>query len=108
MARPASPAGSWLKHLLKTYGAEGEVRWAMGNDAEGQAVVRSRSAPALPLVEARATDANSLPMRWPIAPRHPITVGPYQRFAGEASAAPARAPAPTMSISAASRTGWRR
>ncbi|WP_135212327.1 saccharopine dehydrogenase family protein [Vitreimonas flagellata] len=71
------------EHLLKTYGAEGQVRWAMaGRDpAKLRAVAAEIGAPAsVPLIEANARDAASLEALAKRARTIITTVGPYQLY----------------------------
>ncbi|HVK81074.1 MAG TPA: saccharopine dehydrogenase NADP-binding domain-containing protein [Verrucomicrobiae bacterium] len=71
------------EHLLKTYGAEGQVRWAMaGRDlAKLRAVAAEIGAPAsVPLIEANARDAASLEALAKRARTIVTTVGPYQLY----------------------------
>lgn len=82
------------EHLLKTYGAEGAVRWAIaGRDEEKLKAVRTEiGAPyALPIIVAGATDSNALDA---LAHRTRVvitTVGPYQRYGEGLLAACAKA-----------------
>lgn len=81
-------------YLLRTYGAAGEVRWAMaGRDLKKlKAVSAEIGAPMeLPLIEVNANDAGSLDA---LAHRTRVvitTVGPYQRYGEGLVAACARA-----------------
>lgn len=71
------------EHLLKTYGAEGQVRWAMaGRDlAKLRAVAAEIGAPAsVPLIEANARDGASLEALAKRARTIITTVGPYQLY----------------------------
>ena len=71
------------EHLLKTYGAEGQVRWAMaGRDlAKLRAVAAEIGAPAsVPLIEANARNAASLEALAKRARTIITTVGPYQLY----------------------------
>jgi short subunit dehydrogenase-like uncharacterized protein len=71
------------EHLLKTYGAEGQVRWAMaGRDlTKLRAVAAEIGAPAsVPLIEANARDAASLEALAKRARTIITTVGPYQLY----------------------------
>ena len=82
------------EHLLRTYGAEGEVRWAMaGRDREKlKAVAIEIGAPMnLPLIDAKTSDSNALDA---LAHRTRViitTVGPYQRYGEPLLAACVRA-----------------
>lgn len=82
------------EHLLKTYGAEGQVRWAMaGRDmAKLKAVAIEIGAPmSLPLIEANARDAGSLDTLAHRARVIITTVGPYQLYGEGLLAACAKA-----------------
>ncbi len=71
------------EHLLKTYGAEGQVRWAMAGRvlAKLRAVAAEIGAPAsVPLIEANARDAASLEALAKRARTIITTVGPYQLY----------------------------
>ncbi len=82
------------EYLLRTYGAEGDVRWAMaGRDmAKLKAVSIELGAPmSLPLIQADAADVNALEA---LAHRTRVvitTVGPYQRYGETLLAACVRA-----------------
>mgnify|MGYP002623682676 CR=1 FL=1 len=82
------------EHLLRVYGAEGEVRWAMaGRDMDKlRAVSAEIGAPMnLPLIAADASDVNALEA---LAHRTRViitTVGPYQRYGEPLLAACVRA-----------------
>jgi short subunit dehydrogenase-like uncharacterized protein len=82
------------EHLLRTYGAAGDVRWAMaGRDRQKLKQVSSEiGAPMeLPLIEAKADDTGALDA---LAHRTRVlitTVGPYQRYGEGLVAACARA-----------------
>lgn len=82
------------EHLLKTYGASGQVRWAIaGRDEEKLKHVRSEiGAPfTLPIIVAKATDSGQLDA---LAHRTRVvitTVGPYQRYGEGLLAACAKA-----------------
>ncbi len=71
------------EYLLKTYGTEGELRWAMAgrNREKLKAVAIELGAPMnLPLIDVNATDANALDA---LAHRTRViitTVGPYQLY----------------------------
>jgi hypothetical protein len=71
------------EHLLNTYGAEGEIRWAIaGRDEEKLKAVRTElNAPfSLPIIIAGANDSGALDA---LAHRTRVvitTVGPYQRY----------------------------
>jgi short subunit dehydrogenase-like uncharacterized protein len=81
------------EHLLKVYGAEGQVRWAMAGRSREKlvAVAAEIGAPAnLPLIEANASDPASLDR---VAQRANVvitTVGPYQIYGENLVAACAR------------------
>jgi short subunit dehydrogenase-like uncharacterized protein len=82
------------EHLLKTYGAEGEVRWAMaGRDEEKLKAVRAEiGAPySLPIIVAGANDSNALDAMAHRARVVITTVGPYQRYGEGLLAACAKA-----------------
>lgn len=82
------------EHLLKTYGADGEVAWAMaGRSPEKLAEVRALiGAPdSLPLVVADAHDAAALEAMAARAQVVITTAGPYQLYGSELVAACARA-----------------
>jgi short subunit dehydrogenase-like uncharacterized protein len=71
------------EHLLKTYGAEGEVRWAIaGRDEEKLKAVRTElNAPfSLPIIIAGANDSGALDALAHRARVVITTVGPYQRY----------------------------
>lgn len=82
------------EHLMRVYGAEGAVRWAMaGRDEEKLKAVRTEiGAPyKLPIIVAGATDSNALDA---LAHRTRVvitTVGPYQRYGEGLLAACAKA-----------------
>ena len=82
------------EHLLRTYGPQGDVRWAMaGRDLQKlKRVSADIGAPMdFPLIEARANDAGALDA---LAHRTRVvitTVGPYQRYGEGLVAACARA-----------------
>jgi len=82
------------EHLMRVYGAEGDVRWAMaGRDEEKLKTVRNDiGAPyRLPIIVAGATDSNALDA---LAHRTRVvitTVGPYQRYGEGLLAACAKA-----------------
>jgi len=82
------------EHLLRTYGASGQVRWAIaGRDEEKLKQLRSDiSAPfTLPIIVAKATDSGQLDA---LAHRTRVvitTVGPYQRYGEGLLAACAKA-----------------
>ncbi len=79
-----------VEHLLKTYGAEGPVRWAMaGRDAEKLARVRKETgaSPSLPALVAEAHDRSALDA---LAARTKViitTAGPYQLYGSNLVAA---------------------
>jgi short subunit dehydrogenase-like uncharacterized protein len=82
------------EHLLKTYGAEGDVRWAMaGRDEEKLKAVRAEiGAPySLPIIVAGANDSNALDAMAHRARVVITTVGPYQRYGEGLLAACAKA-----------------
>jgi short subunit dehydrogenase-like uncharacterized protein len=69
------------EHMLKLYGAGGQVRWAMAGRSRDklQAVAAEIGAPeSIPLVEANAADADSLEAMARRASVIITTVGPYQ------------------------------
>jgi short subunit dehydrogenase-like uncharacterized protein len=82
------------EHMLKTYGAAGEVKWAMGGRSAGKlADVRAEiGAPdTLPLIVADAADAASLGAMVRRAGVIISTVGPYQLYGAPLVAACAAA-----------------
>jgi len=82
------------EHLMKSYGADGAVRWAMaGRDrAKLEAVRAEIGAPdSLPLIEANASDPASLAALVQRSGAVITTVGPYQRYGEPLLAACARA-----------------
>ncbi|HZC17483.1 MAG TPA: saccharopine dehydrogenase NADP-binding domain-containing protein, partial [Caulobacteraceae bacterium] len=82
------------EHLLKTYGASGDLAWTMaGRSAEKLAEVRDLiGAPkGLPLVAADASDATSLAAMAKRAKVIITTVGPYQLYGDSLVAACAEA-----------------
>lgn len=82
------------EHLLKTYGAEGGVRWAIaGRDEEKLKAVRAEiGAPySLPIIVAGANDSNALDAMAHRARVVITTVGPYQRYGEGLLAACAKA-----------------
>ena len=82
-------------HLLNTYGAAGDLAWAMGGrSAEKLAQVRAEigGPESLPLIVANADDAASLDALVQAAPTVIIsTVGPYQLYGSSLVAACAAA-----------------
>jgi short subunit dehydrogenase-like uncharacterized protein len=82
------------EHLLKTYGASGDLTWAMaGRNLEKLAEIRSEiGAPAtLPLIQADASDPASLAAMAARAKVIISTVGPYQLYGSPLVAACAAA-----------------
>ena len=82
------------EHLLQTYGADGDVRWAMaGRDREKlKAVAIELGAPmSLPLIDAKTSDGAALDALAHRARVIITTVGPYQRYGEPLLAACARA-----------------
>lgn len=82
------------EHLLKTYGASGDVRWAMaGRDEQKLAAVRTEiGAPyALPIIVAKATNSGDLDALAHRARVVITTVGPYQLYGEGLLAACAKA-----------------
>lgn len=82
------------EHLLRAYGADGEVRWAMaGRDREKlKAVSIEIGAPmSLPLIEAKTSDSGALDALAHRARVIITTVGPYQRHGEPLLAACVRA-----------------
>jgi short subunit dehydrogenase-like uncharacterized protein len=82
------------EHLLKTYGAEGDVRWAMaGRSREKlkQVAIEIGAPMSLPLIQADASDANSLDALAHRARVVITTVGPYQLYGEGLVAACAKA-----------------
>lgn len=82
------------EYLLRTYGAEGEVRWAIaGRDREKlKAVSIEIGAPmSLPLIETKTTDSGALDALAHRARVIITTVGPYQRYGEPLLAACVRA-----------------
>lgn len=82
------------EHLLKTYGAEGEVRWAMAgrDEAKLKAVRQELGAPAtLAVIAANASDSGALDALAHRARVIITTVGPYQRYGEGLLAACAKA-----------------
>ncbi|MBL8544885.1 MAG: saccharopine dehydrogenase NADP-binding domain-containing protein [Hyphomonadaceae bacterium] len=82
------------EHLMRAYGAAGEVRWAMaGRDEEKLKTVRNEiGAPyTLPIIVAGATDSNALDALAHRARVVITTVGPYQRYGEGLLAACAKA-----------------
>ncbi|MGD9980281.1 MAG: trans-acting enoyl reductase family protein [Hyphomonadaceae bacterium] len=82
------------EHLLKRYGTDGDVRWAMaGRDEEKLKAVRSElGAPAsLPIVVANGADSGALDALAHRARVVITTVGPYQRYGEGLLAACAKA-----------------
>jgi short subunit dehydrogenase-like uncharacterized protein len=82
------------EHLLQTYGAEGEVRWAIaGRDEEKLKAVRTElKAPfSLPIVTAGASDSGAIDAMAHRARVIITTVGPYQRYGEGLLAACAKA-----------------
>jgi short subunit dehydrogenase-like uncharacterized protein len=78
------------EHLLKTYGAEGEVRWAMAGRSAGKlAAVREQiGAPAsLPLIVAEAHDPSALAAMARATKVVITTAGPYQLYGADLVAA---------------------
>jgi len=82
------------EHLLKRYGTDGDVRWAMAGRDEGKlkAVRGERGAPAsLPIVIANGTDSGALDALSHRARVVITTVGPYQIYGEGLLAACAKA-----------------
>ncbi len=82
------------EHLMRVYGAEGDVRWAMaGRDEEKLKTVRNDiGAPyRLPIIVAGATDSNALDTLAHRARVVITTVGPYQLYGEGLLAACAKA-----------------
>ena len=82
------------EHLLKTYGAEGGVRWAIAgrDEAKLKAVRTEIGAPySLPIILAGANDSNALDALAHRARVVITTVGPYQRYGEGLLAACAKA-----------------
>ena len=98
------------EHLLGTYGATGEIRWAMAGRSTGKlAEVRDLiGGPSnLPLIAADASDPASLKSMAESAKVIISTVGPY-RFTARTSWRPVPPQEPTMWTCAGNRPGWRR
>jgi short subunit dehydrogenase-like uncharacterized protein len=71
------------EHLLRTYGARGDVRWAMaGRDPQKlkQVSIDLGAPMGFPLIEANASDAGALDALAHRARVVITTVGPYQRY----------------------------
>jgi len=71
------------EHLMRVYGAEGELRWAMAgrDEAKLKAVRAEIGAPyTLPIIVAGSTDANALNALAHRTRAVITTVGPYQRY----------------------------
>ncbi len=82
------------EYMLKTYGAEGDVRWAVaGRDEEKLKVVRNDIGASykLPIIVAGARDSNALDAMAHRARVIITTVGPYQRYGEGLLAACAKA-----------------
>lgn len=82
------------EHLMRTYGAEGDVRWAIaGRDEEKLKAVRTEiGAPySLPIIVAGAKDSNALDAMAHRARVVITTVGPYQLYGEGLLAACAKA-----------------
>ena len=82
------------EHLMRTYGAEGQVRWAIaGRDEEKLKAVRTEiGAPySLPIIVAGAKDSNALDAMAHRARVVITTVGPYQLYGEGLLAACAKA-----------------
>ena len=87
-------------HLLKTYGAVGDLKWAMaGRSADKLAEVKAEiGAPAsLPTVVADATDPASIDAMVRRADVIISTVGPYQLYGAPLVGGCARGRGPTTS-----------
>ena len=83
MARPALPVELVAEHLLRTYGAVGEISWAMaGRSTKKLAEVRDLiGGPSnFPLIAAEASDPVSLKAMAESAKVIISTVGPYQLY----------------------------
>lgn len=82
------------EHLMRVYGAEGEIKWAIaGRDEEKLKIVRNDIGASykLPIIVAGATDANALDALAHRARVVITTVGPYQRYGEGLLAACAKA-----------------
>jgi short subunit dehydrogenase-like uncharacterized protein len=82
------------EHLMRTYGAEGELRWAIaGRDEEKLKTVRNDIGASykLPIIVAGAADSNALDALAHRARVVITTVGPYQRYGEGLLAACAKA-----------------
>ncbi|MEQ1818338.1 MAG: saccharopine dehydrogenase NADP-binding domain-containing protein [Terricaulis sp.] len=82
------------EHLMRVYGAEGELRWALaGRDEEKLKFVRNDIGASykLPIIVAGATDSNALDALAHRARVVITTVGPYQRYGEGLLAACAKA-----------------
>ncbi|MEQ1490229.1 MAG: saccharopine dehydrogenase NADP-binding domain-containing protein [Terricaulis sp.] len=82
------------EYMLKTYGAEGDVRWALaGRDEEKLKTVRNDIGASykLPIIVAGANDSNALDAMAHRARVIITTVGPYQRYGEGLLAACAKA-----------------
>jgi short subunit dehydrogenase-like uncharacterized protein len=82
------------EHLMRVYGAEGEIKWAIaGRDEEKLKTVRNDIGASykLPIIIAGATDANALDALAHRARVVITTVGPYQRYGEGLLAACAKA-----------------
>ncbi|MEZ5995289.1 MAG: saccharopine dehydrogenase NADP-binding domain-containing protein [Hyphomonadaceae bacterium] len=82
------------EYLFKTYGAEGQVRWAMaGRDTQKLEAVRAEigAPPSLPVIAAGAGDPSALDALVRRARVIITTVGPYQRYGEGLLAACAKA-----------------
>lgn len=82
------------EHMMRVYGAEGEVRWAIaGRDEEKLKTVRNDIGASykLPIIVAGANDSNALDAMAHRARVIITTVGPYQRYGEGLLAACAKA-----------------
>ena len=82
------------EHMMRVYGAEGEVRWAIaGRDEEKLKTVRNviGASYKLPIIVAGANDSNALDAMAHRARVIITTVGPYQRYGEGLLAACAKA-----------------
>ena len=98
------------EHLMRVYGAEGELRWAMaGRDEEKLKAVRNEiGAPyKLPIIVA-VRQIPALWTRWRIGLASSSRQSVPISFMARACWQRVRRQEPTTSIFAASQTGWRR